>query len=50
MNDRFKLNPTRIFLIVMVVVALALAISTIAASIDAWRQEDAASVTQPTAN
>jgi hypothetical protein len=47
MDDRFKLNPTRIFLIVMVVVALGLAISTIAASLNVWQQQDAAVVTPP---
>ncbi|HEY0918931.1 hypothetical protein [Devosia sp.] len=42
MDERFRLNPTRIFLIGLVVVALALAALTIAASLEAWREQDAA--------
>jgi hypothetical protein len=44
---RFRLNGTRIFLIVMVAVALALAAMTIAASLGTWGERDAAS--QPVA-
>lgn len=46
MNDqppsRLRLNRTRIFLIVMVVVALGLAAMTIASSLIVWQERDAA--------
>ena len=47
MDYRFKLNPTRIFLIGFVVVALALAAMTIAASLDVWRAQDEATSAVP---
>ena len=46
MNDklppRFRLNRTRIFLIVLVTVALTLAVMTIASSLSTWAERDAA--------
>jgi len=46
-----KLNPTRIFLIAFVVIALGIAAWTIFASLGVWQEKDAAVVTvTPPAN
>ena len=49
-NDpsRFRLNRTRIFLILMVAVALTLAVMTIASSLSVWQERDAAAQTADT--
>lgn len=50
-GSRLRLTPTRIFLIVFVAVALALATMTIMSSLNVWRANDAAVVTvAPPAN
>lgn len=48
-DNPLKLTPQRIFLIVVVVVALGLAGMTIVSSLNVWRQNDAA-VTAPPSN
>jgi hypothetical protein len=47
-ESRFNLNPTRIFLIAMLVVALALSVAGIVASLHGWEKQDAeAAADQP---
>ena len=41
-TSRPRLNRTRVFLIVMVAVALTLAVMTIASSLSVWQERDAA--------
>jgi hypothetical protein len=54
MTDRpesiFRLNPTRIFLIAVLAVALALSVTTITASLHEWRERDMAAATQLAGN
>ena len=49
-DSPFKLTPQRIFLIVVVVVALGLAGMTIVSSLNVWRQNDAADAVAPASN
>lgn len=44
-ENRFKLTPQRIFLTILVVVALGLATMTIVNSLIVWQEQDAAAVT-----
>jgi hypothetical protein len=46
----FRLNPTRFVLIAMLAAALTLSVSTITASLNEWREQDAAAATQQAGN